>query len=356
MSFRTKPGYTADSQAEITSDVPDDEDGITAFAISEQTAWQLSKTSSATVGTNVLATKSGTGRWLRMSLATDSASAYDDFFYGMGVDGAATFAVNTSPGDTRQYTTLTVNAGILVTLPNYALQCSTSLSLLAGAIIASDGTSGTVDSTSGAAGLAANQLGVAGTAGGSGGSAGNNGSNASGSTRSLGGLGGAGGNNPPRTGGNAGPLGAITGLGVFDVFGLQWRNGSPTFVLPSGGTPGGGGAGGATGPGGGGGSGGGLLLVRAKAITVAAGALFRAKGGAGSNRTTLDGSGGGGGGGGVVIVVCNSWTMPGGASYADFFDVTGGAGGTSAGGLAGNAGSSGRVRLYVGGQLVYSLN
>lgn len=98
------------------------------------------------------------------------------------------------------------------------------------------------------------------------------------------------------------------------------------------------------------------MIVRAKAISVALGALFRARGGRGCNRITLDGSGGGGGGGGVVVVVCDTWTMPGGSAYADFFSVVGGAGGTSAGGLAGNAGSAGKVRLYVGGTLVYSLN
>lgn len=67
MSFKTKPGYTADTQAEITSSVPDSEDGSTAYAVLEGTSWQLNKTSSATVGANVLATKSGTGRWIRMS-------------------------------------------------------------------------------------------------------------------------------------------------------------------------------------------------------------------------------------------------------------------------------------------------
>ena len=278
------------------------------------------------------------------------------FLYGLGLQGAAVLAVNTTPGDSQQYTTLAINAGISLNLPNYALECSSSLTLAANALITADGIAGAADSTIGALGVTGNHLGVAGTGGGGGGSAGNNGTSAGGSTRSLGGLGGAGGNNGIRTGGNAGPLGATTGLGIFDAFALQWRNGNPTFVLPSGGTPGGGGAGGAAGAGGGGGSGGALLIVRAKAITVAAGALFRAKGGAGGARTASDGSGGGGGGGGVVVVICDSWAMPGGSAYADFFDVSGGAGGTSAGGLAGNPGNPGKVRLFVAGVLVYSLN
>jgi hypothetical protein len=74
VSYRTKPGYTADTQANITAQVPDDEDGAIAFAIAEQTAWQLSKTSVATVGTDVLATKSGTGRWLSVKVGAQSTN------------------------------------------------------------------------------------------------------------------------------------------------------------------------------------------------------------------------------------------------------------------------------------------
>jgi len=66
MSYQTKPGYTADTQANITAQVPDGEDGAIAFAIAEQTSWQLSKTSTATLGIDAIATKSGTGRWLRI--------------------------------------------------------------------------------------------------------------------------------------------------------------------------------------------------------------------------------------------------------------------------------------------------
>jgi len=48
--------------------------------------------------------------------------------------------------------------------------------------------------------------------------------------------------------------------------------------------------------------------------------------------------------------------MPGGSAYSDFFNVSGGTGGTSAGGLPGSNGNAGKVRLYVGGVVVYSLN
>jgi len=72
MSFQTKPGYTADTQANVTAQVPDTEDGAIAYAVAEQTAWQLSKTSAATVGSDVLATKSGTGRWLKIAYGSQT--------------------------------------------------------------------------------------------------------------------------------------------------------------------------------------------------------------------------------------------------------------------------------------------
>lgn len=43
MSFSTRPGYTASSQAAITSEIPDSDDGCIAYAIAEGTAWQLQK-------------------------------------------------------------------------------------------------------------------------------------------------------------------------------------------------------------------------------------------------------------------------------------------------------------------------
>lgn len=413
MTFSTRPIFCAASEGEISLNVPDGENGSLAYATAQETSWQLDRNSGAPLGADYLPTKSGTGRWVRVALANSLPASVvpssrlinttapltgggdlsadrtlgispasgssagsmssndfnklsglptavgDCFFYGFGLDGAATLAVNTTPGDSRQYTTLAINASIVLSIPNYALECSTSLTLAAGAIIDASGIDGTADSTSGAAGLAQGHLANSvGPAGGGGGSTGANGSAGAAGTRNLGSAGGAGGNNGPRTGGAAGTLGAVTGLGLFDAHALQWRSGGNpgALSLPQGGGAGGGGAGGASGPGGGGGGQAGMMIVRAKAITVALGALFRAKGGRGCNRTTLDGSGGGGGGGGVIVVVCDSWTMPNGSTYANFFDVSGGAGGTSAGGLPGNAGSAGRVRLYVAGVLVYSLN
>jgi hypothetical protein len=357
LSYKTVPDYTATSQAVITSQVPDSEEGSMAYAITEKTAWVLQKTSADALGSNVIATKSGVGRWIKVALSTVSVPAYSDYLYGLALNGSATLAANSTPNDSLQYSAYTINAGIVLTIPNYALMVSGTLTMAAGAIISADGTSAAADSTAGAAGIGPGHLGsTTSTAGSSGGSAGASGSNAGGSTRTIGGTGGNGGNNGPRTGGVAGPAGSIANAGVFDVPTLCWRATGASLSLPTGGTPGAGGAGGVSGAGGGGGSGGCLCIVRAGSISVAAGALFRARGGAGGNRTTSDGSGGGGGGGGVFIVICNTFTMPGGSTYSDFFNVSGGAGGTSAGGLPGSNGNAGKVRLYVGGVVVYSLN
>ena len=360
MSIKTKPSYTADTQTEITQFVPDSEDGITAFAISEQTAWQLSKTSTATIGANALATKSGTGRWLKVALA-NSIPAFTDYFYGIGLDGSATIAVNTNLSQSMLYTDLTVNAGIVLSTVNHAVQCTGTLTLAAGGIIANDGADGSGVGTSGASGILAGDLmNAQGVGGGAGGTSGNNGIAPGASTRGIGGTGGAGGNSSPRTGGAGGTNGTFSNLGFFNVEALNWRNasGSP-LSFPMGGAAGGGGAGGVGGTGAtgsGGGAGGGLLLVRANAIVVSAGSLFRALGGHGGNCSSATGGGGGGGGGGFISVVCNSFTMPGGSTYASFFSVAGGAGGTSVGASAGSPGNTGKVRLFVGGQLVYSLN
>lgn len=73
MPYRTKPGYTADTQANITAQVPDTEDGVTCFAIAEQTLWLLSKTSVLPLSPSVIATRSGTGRWLRIAYSGSTA-------------------------------------------------------------------------------------------------------------------------------------------------------------------------------------------------------------------------------------------------------------------------------------------
>lgn len=66
MSFQSHPDYTADSQASVSSQVDDSQDGASCWAIAEKTLWQLSLTSAATLSGSALATRSGSGRWLRV--------------------------------------------------------------------------------------------------------------------------------------------------------------------------------------------------------------------------------------------------------------------------------------------------
>lgn len=75
--WRSKPSYLSQDQAQISSQVPDDEDGVTAFAEAEQTAWQLSKSSIVALGPNAIATKSGPGRWLEIQLVHNNTSPND---------------------------------------------------------------------------------------------------------------------------------------------------------------------------------------------------------------------------------------------------------------------------------------
>ena len=86
MSFSTHPDYTADNEANVTAEVNDSENGSSCWAAAEQSLWVLSKTSALPLGTNVLATQSGVGRWLRVSLAGASSGATSvvNFDFGSG--------------------------------------------------------------------------------------------------------------------------------------------------------------------------------------------------------------------------------------------------------------------------------
>lgn len=66
MPFASHPCYYASTQSDVTAEVDDSQDGTMCFAISEQTAWQLSLTSAAPLSGSALATRSGVGRWLRV--------------------------------------------------------------------------------------------------------------------------------------------------------------------------------------------------------------------------------------------------------------------------------------------------
>jgi hypothetical protein len=362
MSYRTKPGYTADSQANITAQVPDDEDGAIAFAIVEQTAWQLSKTSVATVGTGVLATKSGVGRWLKLAISQDISGSSSDWLYGLGLDGArviaGTAAALTAP---VSYTNLELQAAAVLPAASQPIDGSGTLTLRAGSRITCNGNNA-VARVGGAAAPAGQlaQATVVGANGGLGNSTGGNGNAAGASSTALGGNGGSGGNGGGQAGGAGGtavaPVPGTVGRWVgeeciFANYALS------TFTRGRGGANGGGGGGSVNGDGGGGGSGGNVQQVRFSIITVELGSLFQSIGGNGAAALVALSGGGGGGGGGFWEVFCDEWNMPGGSNYADFFDVSGGLGGGSVSpGGSGVNGSPGKVRLYVAGVLVYSLN
>ena len=75
MAYQTHYNFISDTQANITAQVSDVQDGVLCWAVTEQTWWQLIKTSVAPLGPNVLATFSGLGRWLRFTLVVAN---YDD--------------------------------------------------------------------------------------------------------------------------------------------------------------------------------------------------------------------------------------------------------------------------------------
>lgn len=64
MPFSTIPRYSSDSESTISSEVPDEIDGVTCFAEAESTTWTLNQSSVAAIGPGVLATRSGVGRWI----------------------------------------------------------------------------------------------------------------------------------------------------------------------------------------------------------------------------------------------------------------------------------------------------
>jgi len=362
MPFSTVPSYSADSEATISSEVPDDIDGSSCFAQAEGTIWVLNTGSTATVGDGVLATRSGTGRWIAVNIG--SVASASDWLYGVPQDGSRSIAgTAASLATIVAYSTLELQANAVLPAAAHLITCSTELIMGANSVIHVDGSTNAVAGTqAGAAGAVAGSLaqtGINGASGGNAGAAGGSG-NVSTSSTALGGNGGAGGAGSA-AGGPGGTAVApfLAGVGRFKgwecFFEYATSGFAPTIYKPRGGAPGGGGGGGPAAVGSGGGGPGGIMLIRAKKITVSAGALFRAKGGNGTNTSNAGAGAGGGAGGGFITIICNEFVMPPGSAYADFFDVSGGTGGVaSGGGTSGSNGSAGRVNLFVGGLLVYS--
>lgn len=70
MSYKTKPGYTCASQTELSTLVPDTDDGALGYCVAELSSWQLEKTNVAALDSDHIATKSGVGRWVKMATAS----------------------------------------------------------------------------------------------------------------------------------------------------------------------------------------------------------------------------------------------------------------------------------------------
>lgn len=369
MSYASHPCYYADSQANVTSEVDDSQDGALAFAISEQTAWQLSKTSVAALGSNVIATKSGVGRWLRLAYGSEAAPVSNDYYWPYAVDGArtenggGTAAPLTGPAC---YSALTISNNTSLSMASQRLICTGTLTVGTGCRLHNDGASAT--SNAGASGgVPAGQIAAsAGPNGAAGGSVASNGIAGTAVSPGIGGSGGAGGGGSQPTTGGAG--GAVTAPNPASV-GLLWTQeflafmaciSGINFTQVRGGGPGGGG-GGSNGAdnraGGGGGQGGGLVWIRAKNIVVSGTGVISAKGGSGFSPAGPGAGGGGGGGGGFIVIWCDTFTGPGGANdFAGALSVAGGAGGAVSGvATAGTPGSTGKILVFVRGVLAYSV-
>ncbi len=343
MSYRTKPGYTADTQANLTAQVPDDEDGAIAFASSEQSTWQLSKTSVATIGADAIATKSGTGRWLKLALSADAGGSVNDWLYGLGlvanisVADGVTAAVLT--GAVENVNT-TLGVGSVQPMGGMPLIGTGTLTIGENARLTNNGSNGADNSLTAGAGAPGGQLGTngAGTGGigngGQGGSAGGDFAE-SGTTTSpaLGGAGGNGGNSSIGEIGSDGgaaarPVSASIGTTSFildRVFIVRPDSGSNVTWQRMGSGAGGGGGrglGASSSPGSGGAGGGGPALIRYPRIVLAAGAKIQVNGGRGGNSSLLGAGAGGGGGGGDLTVVCDELEMA--DDFADHLSLSAG--------------------------------
>lgn len=353
MSYQTCPAYRASNEAEITANVPDDIGGSTCFSSSDATTWVLDPSSSAPLSSDIIATKSGTGRWIRMAVASDSAGF--DFILGIGTDGARTVSGTVAAlGTSVNYTNLTLDPNAQLPCGGYPVICTGTLTMGANSVARNDGSSVAANVQAGGATAPAGELTSNPSNGSNGGAASGSGTGVAGLGAWIGGSGGQGGAGGVGAGGALGantPPSGLLGRMLFHL-GVLFRP-SGTFTRVNGGQGGSGGGGGAASTGSGGGGGGGGCLIIAKSIIMATGSRISSNGGDGGSNSLANGGGGGGGGGGFVIVMCDDLSMA--DSYASHFQATGGSGGVASGGGASGAnGSAGRVFVFVRGKLVYS--
>jgi lysophospholipase L1-like esterase len=78
MPYRTAPHYSVDTEAELSSRVPDHEDGATAYVVDPESLsyWVLKGEANDALGPSVLATRSGLGRWCKVTSAGTPLAAW----------------------------------------------------------------------------------------------------------------------------------------------------------------------------------------------------------------------------------------------------------------------------------------
>jgi hypothetical protein len=315
-------------------------------------------------------------------------------FIGSAIDGNYTASSGTlTLTSDKYYGTITLSGTAKIDTNGFKLSClvfdATNAPVGAINCNGNPGATATPGSQSGIGGSARNPGTVGGSTAGTtgGGPASTTGQNQTSaptqSTNSDGGAGGgagAGGTGSAGVGGSAGLGGTVVGfIPVYNWTRDLFRTNSGTFALLNGGAGGAGGSSGGgsldghnSGSGGGGGSGAGVVWFCAGEIITGGSTpskVVQAVGGAGGGAAlpvTLVGnmggaSGGGGGGGGFIYAAVGTIS---GSKVVDFFDVTGGAAGSSAAGNGtgtaaadSSGGQSGTITLlYLNGPKSYSIS
>lgn len=256
---------------------------------------------------------------------------------GGGGDGALSVTSGTTtldPTDTKEYTSLSVSAGAVLTH-------STAGQVLMIKTTGDATINGTLDLNSlggaGGAQVTGSNTGIDGATlapfGPGPGKKGLNGTNATGGG---GGGGGIANGVQGSSGDGAGGLGGVRGDASEGLMALLT---GMAMCGAGGGSGGGDNAGGHTGAAGGIGGGGCFMYVGGN-LTLGSSSIIRANGAAGSNANASTGGSGGGGGGGIIVIIVAGTITNNGATLT----ASGGAGGST--GHTGGAGGAGKVLIY----------
>jgi hypothetical protein len=261
------------------------------------------------------------------------ASKLSCSWFGNGIDGDVTIAVDTTLVRDMYYNSLTVNLGATLFTAGFRVHVLNDCNVT-GKI---DRSGNDATGTAATAALTAGVIGGSGAGGAGGTAAGSAGGAVTNAAGGAGGIGGATASAGGAVGAASVPIAATGGVEVLNsarqaVIGQQIAG-----VIMSGGGGGGGGAGDGT-AGGAGGSGGGILIISARNL-LGTGRL-QAHGGNGFQPTAGNRGGGAGGGGGAIVVVTENDTT----ATSLVFDIAGGIGASGFGtGGAGANGSNGRI-------------